>query len=93
MKKWLQELLGIDLIIAHLHDMRNNRLSDLRELRELTNKTAIQNAALSRIIAKLDPNYGIAEDDPRRQAESDELGQDVIKKLMGEHIAQDKHRY
>lgn len=48
------------------------------------NTLALANA---RLIAKLDPLYGIPEDDPARKAASDELGKAIIAKLKAEDVA------
>ncbi len=41
-------------------------------------------SGIGRVIAVLDPNFGIPEDDPRRKADSDRMGNDIIKKLKAE---------
>ena len=35
MRKLIQNWLGIDVLNAHLYDIRNNRLNDLKEIREI----------------------------------------------------------
>jgi hypothetical protein len=42
------------------------------------------NAGLGRVLAKIDPIYGMAEDDPRRIADSKQLEEEIIKKLQAE---------
>lgn len=55
---------------------------------QLIDAILFHNRALGRVIAKLDPNYGIPENDPSRVAESDRIGDAVIAKLLGEHKIQ-----
>jgi len=45
---------------------------------------------MGRLIAKLDPHYAKDEQDPTRKAESDKIGDDVIKKLTSEHIIRNR---
>jgi hypothetical protein len=70
-----------------------HQISYLRnDVKAYAKVVAVQNAALGRIIAKLDPMYGKDELDPARKAASDELGQQVINKLAAERAAQNKLR-
>jgi hypothetical protein len=46
---------------------------------------------LGRVIAKLDTQFGRAEIDPARKAESDKLGEEVIKRLEAEAKARAPH--
>jgi len=41
-------------------------------------------SGLGRVIAKIDPYYGMSEFDPERKAESNRIGDMVIKRLKGE---------
>ncbi|SRR5229473_574618 len=43
------------------------------------------NSGIGRIIAKVDPLYGMAEDDPQRIADSKRLELEIIAKLQAEH--------
>lgn len=43
------------------------------------------NRAMGRLIAKLDPEYGRSEFDPQRKRESDELSDQIIRKMIAEH--------
>jgi hypothetical protein len=49
---------------------------------------ALQQRALARIIGKLDPLYGIPEDDPQRISKDKELADRVIAQLKGEYEVQ-----
>lgn len=57
------------------------------QLRAMGNQVLGSNRAMGRIIAKLDPEYGRSEFDPQRRRESDELSDQIIRKLIGEHLA------
>lgn len=54
------------------------------------NKVEATLAGIGRIIARLEPIYGKDELDPARKAESDKLGEAVIKRLEAENKAR-KH--
>ncbi len=94
MTNFIQRWLGIDVILAHLHDIRDNRLEDNRrlnsELATIKSQVGASNSGMGRLIAKLDPHYAKDEQDPTRKAESDKIGDDVIKKLTSEHIIRNR---
>lgn len=90
MRNWLQEYLGINSILTHLLDIRENRLNDRKLLNKLEREIQIRDRMLGRIIAKLDPNYIGDEADPLRKAESDRLSDEVIKRLYAEHEASNR---
>lgn len=76
----------------------NRRLQEWEDsafssLKKHTNQLALTNRALGRIIAKLDPMYGASEHDPVRKANSDAIGDEVIKRLQGEIEASTKGVY
>ena len=80
----IREWLGIADIESKMdYIIRSQQTSD-NIARQIEQAIALHNAALARIIAKLDPLYGIPEDDPRRKAASDEIGNTIIAKLRGE---------
>lgn len=91
MKEWLRRLLGTEDIDERLKaiEMQMHQYKGLISGMRLNSGT--QNMALGRIIAKLDPNYGIPEDDKARRSASDLLGQQVITKLEGEFKASNKY--
>lgn len=58
---------------------------------QLNTKISILNRAMGRIIAKIDPTY--AQDEianPSRKTESDRIGDEVMRKLIGEHVASNR---
>lgn len=67
----------------------NRRLADWEDhwkrLEPIFAQGKATNLALARIIAKIDPEYGRSEFDPKRKAESDALGDQIIRKLISEH--------
>lgn len=97
MKAWLRRLLGtydiderLKAIEMQMHQYRGLLNQNKGLLNQTKNNVGLHDRALGRIIAKLDPNYGLDELDPRRKAESDALGDAVIKKLKAEHAASNK---
>jgi len=94
MANFIQHWLGIDVILTHLHDMRRLRLDDNRnfenKLDTMHSHLAAANRGMGRLIAKLDPMYGQDEMDHKRKAASDELSDQVIKKLIAEHLASNR---
>lgn len=82
--KWFRKLIGTEDIYDQMATL-NNYISGLRgEVGAVRSQVSVINLALGRVIAKIDPNYAIPEDDPTRKAASDALGEAVIKKLQGE---------
>lgn len=83
--KWLRKLLGTDGTYDQIVAL-NNYISGLRgEVGAIRTKLDVNNLALGRVIAKIDPAFVTPEDDPVRKAASDAAGNEVIKKLLGEH--------
>ena len=73
-----------------------NLVTDLfTQVTDLRSEVHIQNAALGRILAKLDPTFGQSELDldSARKVESDELGDDIIKRLQAEQAVIDHYHY
>lgn len=56
---------------------------------EIKDSIKVTNRALGRAIAKIDPLYGVPEDDPARKAASDKLSDEIIKRMTGEVKASD----
>lgn len=88
--KWLQRLLGLDDIYQQIN-AQNRYITGLRgeigALSSLKTEIGIHNRSLARVISKLDPMFGRDEIDPVRKAESDKLTNDIMQKLIGEHLA------
>lgn len=83
-REWLQRLLSIDTIHSHLLDIRENRLSDRKLLNRLSTQMDAIGPGLGRVIAKLDAKYAESEHSPERKAESDAIGEEVIRRLNAE---------
>jgi hypothetical protein len=82
--KWLRRLLGTDGTYDQIVAL-NNYISGLRgEIGQIRSQVSVTNLSLGRIIAKIDPAYATPEDDPKRKAASDAIGEEVIRKLLGE---------
>lgn len=90
MKNWLQRLLGTYDLDERLKaiEMQMHQYKGL--LYTTKQNIGLHDRALGRVIAKLDPNYGLDELDPRRKADSDNLGDQIIKKLKAEQAASNK---
>lgn len=89
MRTWIRQFLGIT-------DFEDEVRGSLRRVHETLESVAGTSAhlppqievalqAMGRIIAKIDPMYGRAEDDPARVADSARLGEEVINRLMAEN--------
>lgn len=94
--RYLQRKLGI-LDIQEKQYMIHEALLDSREIlynnfRNIYSDVAVHNRALARIIAKLDPMYGVSEFDPARKAASDEIGERVMERLKAEAEVEAKYR-
>jgi len=77
MRNWIRRWLGIEELRLNLFYVRKEIQKDYR----------VTQQALGRIVAKLDPDYNKSESDPSRKAESDRLGEEVIKRLEAEDWA------
>ena len=91
MKKWLQSILGIDQILWNLQDIRENRLSDRKLLNKLDSQLSVIAPGLGRVIAKLDAKYTESEFSAARKAESDKLGEEVLRRLEAEAAAREPY--
>ena len=87
MKNLIRTWLGLDKIQGRqlinaktLNQIEKNQAAHLRQLKILY-------TGIGRIIAKIDPEYSRDELDPKRKAESDKIGEQVMNKLIGEHLA------
>jgi hypothetical protein len=96
-REWLRKLLGLDNITTALVDLecKMDKIEDqldsiLHSLRMLDRLTRVHEQALARIVAKLDPMFGVDELDPKRKAESNRLADGVLNKLYAEDWAR-KH--
>ena len=61
------------------------------QLAAMGRQTLGTNRAVGRIIAKLDPEYARSDFDPQRRRESDELSDQIIRKLIAESNASAAH--
>lgn len=85
--KWLQRLLGIKLLLLRQQQIHERVAKIDNRLGDIEHNTRVSHDGLGRVLAKLDSLYGIPEDDPRRKAASDALGNDIIRKLKDEDAA------
>jgi len=65
----------------HIHNLQNIAG---KQNAIISQQLAAINSGLGRIIAKVDPIYGMAEDDPQRIADSKRLELEIIAKLQAE---------
>ena len=90
MKKWIRQYLGI-AEVQQDQDLLNLRLRGvLTELAAIKGQAIASNRGMGRLLAKLDPLFGVDELDPERKADSDRIGQDIIRKLIAEHVASNR---
>lgn len=86
---WIQKWLGVTALREDIQDLtiliqgQNRRLDEVLQMRAML---MAHNTGLGRIITKLDPRFGQDELSPECKAESDKLGNDVMNKLLSEHI-------
>ena len=89
MKQWIKTWLGITEIhkdlemVLHIQNLDTDNV--LKTINVVSMQIGIHNRALGRVIAKLDPLFVTDEMDPNRKAESDRLGQEAIKRIIGEY--------
>lgn len=91
MKQYLQRLLGITQLTSKIETLERSIRELERVQYKLINAVHVSQAGLGRVIAKLDPMYGRSEFDPERVAESNRIGEEVLKKLFAEQAAMEKH--
>jgi len=90
----IQAWLGIDSVVSEIVECQDSLESIERKVNQIaTAQLGVILPGLGRIIAKIDPAYIGPEDDPKRKAESDRLGEEAIKRMIGEQQARDKHRW
>lgn len=90
----IREWLGINEALRQADTNRqlllamSERLGDVQRMKT---DISIHNRALGRFIAKLDPLFASNEFSPERKAESDHIADEVIKRLVAEHVASNTH--
>lgn len=57
------------------------------ELNSIRGHAIVANRGMARLVAKLDPEYNKSELTAERRAESDRIGDEVMKKLLAEYKA------
>lgn len=97
MKNWLRKWLGTSDLQDAIDNLTRHSINLQADIRSLDSRISILNGnvpvhnnAIARLIAKLDPLYGIPEDDPERKAASDKLSAQIINKLYADHAASNK---
>lgn len=93
MKRIIRRWLGLDRldpIEVQLSAVRAQLSEAQRLIIHLRVAVDVQNLAMGRIIAKLDPAFATPHDDPDRKAESDRLGEEAIRRIKGEYAASNK---
>lgn len=91
--KWLQKLLGIDELRRRIEEQTsvlgtlNQRIASINDLK---GHMVASNRGMGRLIAKLDPTYSQDELDPSRKKASDDIADQVMRKLIGEHVASNR---
>lgn len=92
---WLRRIIGLEDIYNQI-EVQNRYIISLRgsisALASLQDQIDIHNRGISRLIAKLDPIFAEDEFSPERKAASDKLTAEVMRKLIGEHLANNMHK-
>lgn len=87
MKDWIRNWLGINDLKQQLEVIETSSINTSTLIRSIDLTLRATSSGLGRIIAKLDPMYAKPEDDKDRKTESDNLGNDVIKRIKAEDQA------
>jgi hypothetical protein len=84
MKRWFRVWSGNIEILFNTNLLLKQNNEFRTRLERQSDDIRVLNAALGRIIAKLDPMYGVPEDDSARRAASDKLSNEIIARLKAE---------
>lgn len=87
MFNWLREKLGFTDLARSLIRLEGIIAMQVDRTEKLQRQIGAVAPGIGRVIAKIDPMYGRDELDPKRRAESDAIGEAVMKKLLAEHNA------
>ena len=93
MFKWIRDKLNLDLLYLQQSNIRDELVNLRSQVSVLRTSTNTNNLALGRILAKLEPVLAQSELDPARKADSDKLGNDIIKRLQAEQAVRDHYGY
>jgi hypothetical protein len=83
----IRQWLGINEIQEDQSILHQRSIDILSRLNTLHGQIIAANRGMSRLVAKLDPEYSRSDFDPQRRRESDELSTQIIRKLIAEHTA------
>ena len=92
-KNWLREFLGINTIQIQINQLHKDMSSANKSMTidnrnyylHLKDEIKIIQLAHARIIAKIDPAFNKDMASPEARAQSDKIGEEVLKKLISEH--------
>jgi predicted amidohydrolase YtcJ len=92
-KDWLREFLGINTIQIQINQLhkdidnfnKNMAINNRNAHLNLMEQIKITQLAHARIIAKIDPAFNKDMASPEARAQSDKIGEEVLKKLISEH--------
>lgn len=97
MKRLIRHWLGIEDLasnqqmlcteLAHLHHKAGEIL---RKLDAAHDHAVAANRGMARLLAKLDPQFNRDELDPVRRAESDAINDQIMRRLISEHVESNK---
>jgi len=86
MKHLIQRWLGIEQLARDNMELISQLVELKHKLTTLQGQIVASNMGMGRILAKLDPMYSVAYDDPERKAASDKLSKEIIQKLFVEQV-------
>ena len=94
-RKWLSLDAHLQWLVDINHEVEFLG-SEVRALHTTINRyrdaVEINSRIHARIVAKLDPMYATPEDDPARKAASDRLTDEVIRRIRGEFLQQERYK-
>lgn len=91
MKHWLREYLGINDLVRNQQMLFDEHATLHHKSDRILKQVNAITPGLGRVIAKLDTQFGRADIDPTRKAESDKLAEETIKRLEAEAKAREPY--
>lgn len=92
LKQRVRDWLGISRVIDQMNAIEIKQIANNNKVSDFNRNISVQNRAFGHILARINPILGIPEDDPKRRADSDALGEEIIRRLKGEVQVTEKYR-
>ena len=81
MRQWLQRYLGITSVERRIDELNEQQQTLAASVRLSISNSKITNSAVARMIAALDPMYCKSELSPARKAKSDQIEDEILRRL------------